>query len=407
MKAGILMSFIKWITSFFMAISMFFSSIFGLFSKPGPNVEPPVEEPRTLICGVCHPDDDSVQIKNAGLGWVRIDIPYPYNKNGSISAAYTAFKSRAKAFAEQGVKVLGITPYPRHYLSTGGFDPSTDENAQRTKDIAVFLCSDLRDVIGGLQITNEMNLSKFASPLTLEQAAKFIGFQAQVLSEVKGDLIIGYNSAGIGENLHALMQPYLPYMDYVGVDLYFGTHGDGTLQDFVSGVREINRLTGPVILTEFGFPGAGEPKSVQERAAVLARYGYESEEAARADIESFIEKLPEAFKSNVYQTYPDPAQWGDAVFKKWRTHFYGYIDCSIPGIPHTPEGQAEFYWQLIPLLKTTDCLAGFFIFRWQDSGVCSGCGQADCPFKSAWGLLDKNGEPKPAYYAVSEAIAAE
>ena len=407
-KEGAKMAIWNWLTSVFMAISMFFSSIFGFFGA-GENKQPPVVEPpepaRACICGVCHPSDDYAMLKDAGLDWVRFDIPYPYNKDGSINAAYTAFKNRAQGFAEQGIKVLAITPYPKYYFNIGGFDPSAEENAERTKEIAVFLLNDLRSVIGGLQISNEMGVASFTMPLTLEQAAKFVGIQAQAISEIKGDLLVGYNSAGVYEELHRLMQPYLPYMDYVGIDLYYGTLSNGSLQDYVSDIRKVNELTGkPVMLTEFGYASAGRQTTAQERAAILASYGYSSEAAVRADIVNFIAKLPDALRSYILTKYPDPAAQSNAIFHEIAKHFYGHLDCSVPGIPHTQEGQAEFFRQLLPLLKETDCLAGFFIFSWKDYGQCPYCGRLDCPYKSVWGITDANGEPKAAYYAVRDAV---
>jgi hypothetical protein len=35
--------------------------------------------------------------------------------------------------------------------------------------------------------------------------------------------------------------------------------------------------------------------------------------------------------------------------------------------------------------------------------MCYVCGQADCPTETRWGLVDSNGDPKPAFYAVQAA----
>ena len=400
------MAIVKWFEYVLIIFSLLFTSITGFFNGTNKDTQLLLEKTGGYIYGVCHPDENYERIDELGLGWVRFDIPYPYNADGSISNSYTEFKNRAKGYADQGIKVLAITPYPRSYFDIGGFDPSTDENAERTKEIAVFLCNDLRDIISGIQITNEMGVSNFTYPLTMEQAAKFIGIQAEALSEVKGDLIIGYNSAGVMEELHYLMKPYLQYMDYVGVDLYYGTWYGGELHDYVSAVRKVNRITKkPIIVAEFGYISAGEPKSEADCAEILAHYGYDSEAAARADIENFVAKLPDALKSHVYEEFPDPATWGDAVFEAMDKHFYGYLDEKLTGIAHTPEGQAEFYSELLPNFKKIDCLAGFFVFCWRDSSACWYCGQSDCPYETAWGITDVNGNPKPAFYAIKDAMA--
>ncbi|MCR4615755.1 MAG: hypothetical protein K5756_06355 [Clostridiales bacterium] len=398
------MSIITWFESVLLTISLIISAVSGFFTNAPAKTARLLEKTDGYICGVCHPDENYGALKDAGLGWVRFDIPYPYNSDGSISGSYTAFKNRAKGYAERGIKIMAITPYPRSYFDIGGFDPSADENIQRTQDIAVFLCNDLRDIVSGIQITNEMGVTTFTLPLNLEQAAKFIGIQAEALNNVKGDIIVGYNTAGENQKLHKLLKPYLSYMDYVGVDLYYGSWGDGTLRDYVNALRDVNMWTGkPIIIEEFGYLSKGAPKTAEEKAAKLARYGYDSEEAARADIENFVKRLPPAFQGRIYEAHSEPAEWGDAVFKD--SHFYGELTASIKGIPHTFDGQAEYYRQLIPVLKQVDCLAGFFIYCWRDSTVCWYCGQDDCPFETAWGITDLNGVPKPAYYAVKESIA--
>jgi hypothetical protein len=60
----------------------------------------------------------------------------------------------------------------------------------------------------------------------------------------------------------------------------------------------------------------------------------------------------------------------------------------------------------LPNLKKIDCLAGFFVFCWRDSPACWYCGQSDCPYETAWGITDVNGNPKPAFYAVKDAMAS-
>lgn len=399
------MQIVIWFESVFLIFSLLFTSITGFFNGTNKDAAALQEQAGGYIYGVCHPDENYDGIHQLGLGWVRFDIPYPYSPDGSLSESYKAFKVRAKGYADQGIKVMAITPYPRSYFEVGGFDPSADENAQKTKDIAVFLCNDLRDIVGGIQITNEMGIASFTYPLTLEQAAKFIGIQAEALNEVKGDLIIGYNSSGKSEKLHNLMKPYLDYMDYVGVDLYYGTWSEGGFYDYATAVRTVNRITKkPIIVAEFGFVSTGEPKTDEQRAEILASYGYDSEEAARADIENFVSKLPDQMKNRIYEEYPDPATWGDAVFSDMGVHFYSYLNNTIAGVTHSPEGQAEFYRELLPALKEMDCVAGFFIFCWKDSPICWYCGQSVCPYETAWGINDLNGQPKPAFYAIKEVM---
>ena len=49
-----------------------------------------------------------------------------------------------------------------------------------------------------------------------------------------------------------------------------------------------------------------------------------------------------------------------------------------------------------------DILLGQFYVRWADQGNCWQCGQPDCPAETAWGLVDREGRPKPSYAAYRE-----
>ena len=397
---------LAFVQSAILAVTYLFGSVLNL---PDPHVDDLLERCGGYICGVCHPDENYTLLQNGGFGWVRFDIPYPYNADGSISSSYTAFKNRARGYAERGIKVMAITPYPRSYFEIGGFDPVAPENVEKTQQIAVFLLEDLREICGALQITNEMGIETFTYPLTREQAIRFIGIQLQALDPIKGDFPIGYNSAGLSEWLHKGMRPYHQYCDYVGVDLYTGNTSDATARDYIKRIRRIYRITHlPVILEEFGFLSEGAPKTAEEKAAILSEYGYASEEEAAADIENFVRKLPAAFQQRLRESYTKD-EWAKAVFQDYRDHFYREISSrgTYRGCAHTPEGQAAFYADLLPRLRRVKCLAGMFIYCWRDSGVCWFCGQAGCPLETRWGLLDPSGTPKPAYDAVKQCFASE
>ena len=45
--------------------------------------------------GVCHLDPDYDLIKEANVEWFRDDIPFPYNKDGSISQHYENWKKES------------------------------------------------------------------------------------------------------------------------------------------------------------------------------------------------------------------------------------------------------------------------------------------------------------------------
>ncbi len=398
------MKVIAFLESIFITISCFFGSVFNL---PDKNVKNLIEVNGGYIYGVCHPNENYEMLRDAGLKWVRFDIPYPFNQAGEISGHYLAFKARAKGYTDRGFQVMAVTPYPRDYFNIGGFNPV--EEVEKTQEIAVFLYNDLKDITGAFQVTNEMGIEGFTRPLTLEEAAVFIGIQLEALDKVTGDFPIGYNSAEVNKKLQKLMKPYLKYCDYVGLDLYTGNQGKAEASAYAKNVKKLYRLTGkPVIMEEFGFWSEGGPKTPEQKAEILGRYGYATEAEAIADGMNFIRKLPPQFQQRLRDNYPDDeARWAQLVFEKEYQHFYGETAAeTMENIPHTPEGQAEYFRRVMGELKKLNCLAGVIIYCCQDMEYCWACGHAWCPFETRWGLFYLDGTPKPAYYAVKEIITS-
>ena len=135
---------------------------------------------------------------------------------------------------------------------------------------------------------------------------------------------------------------------------------------------------------------------------------YDTEAEAIADGAAFIGKLPPQFRQRLQDLYPnDEARWAELVFSKEYQHFYGETAAeTMENIPHTPEGQAEYFKKVMGELKKMNCLAGMIVYCCQDMPYCYVCGHSWCPFETKWGLIDPDGTPKPAYYTVKEIIAA-
>ena len=229
---------------------------------------------KGYLCGVCHPNNDYEQIKAANIGWVRIDIPFPYDTAGNLSTQYLAFKERSKRFQKNGIKVMAITPYPQEYIAYDA-DIRTISGERRVREIARFMIQDLQEIVDGIQVTNEMGMPHFTLPLTIDEASRFIGVQLEEMYELRGSIIIGYNSAMIQADLHRRMKPWYRYCDYVGMDIYIGCFGKmrGYLWEFEFILRYLWAMTGkPVILQEFGYISGGETKSPAEKRAVLMKY---------------------------------------------------------------------------------------------------------------------------------------
>lgn len=360
--------------------------------------------------GVCHLDPDYELIKEGNIEWFRTDIPFPYNADGSISQSYINFKAEIKGYVDNGIRIFAITPYPDDYIEYG-LDPRKPESRKGIQDIARFYVEDLKDLVGAFQVTNEMGIDRFTLPLTLDEAADFIGMQLEAMYPVRGDILIGYNLGGLSVvQLPFKMTEYHQYCDYVGLDMYLGCFENvlKNADQYITILNFVRKVTGkPVILCEFGYIGYGEPKTDEEKKAILQQYGFDSEEEARANIDEFINNLPEDMKEEIIEDYSDrtPEERADLIFEgEYSNHLYCELSEGIGlyGFEHTPEGQAEFFEYIIPKIRDLDYVIGMFVYCWHDSDSCYVCGQADCPVETGWGLVDGQGNPKPSYYAVKE-----
>ena len=235
--------------------------------------------------GVCHADPDYELIKEANIGWTRKDIPFPFEKDGTVRQRYLDWKAEMKAYADNGIRIFAVTPYPDDYIEYG-LDPRDPASKEGIQDIARFYVEDLKGIVGAFQVTNEMGIDRFTLPLTLDEAADFIGMQLEAMYPVRGNIIIGYNMGGLAIlELPFKMAKYHRYCDYVGVDMYLGSFEDIShwLDHYLVILGFVRKITcKPIILCEFGYIGYGEPKSEEEKKAVLQQYGFNSEEEATA-----------------------------------------------------------------------------------------------------------------------------
>ena len=378
-----------------------------------------------FVRGICHSGSDYTRLLENNIEWERLDCPFPYERDGvTFTAGYLNFKQNLAARKAAGVKTLLVTPFPEHFINAG-MDPRTPEGEQKVKETIVKLFLDLKDYIGGVQIANEMGVPNFQRPLNNQEAARFLEVQLKALYPIKGNIPVGYNTAGPQFDINALMKPHLEYVDFYGLDIYLGCHyGLGDF-NFVNGMWLFDLITmlmwsylgKPIILTEFGYLSAGEPKTqAQKDALLLERYGYPNEAAmiaaAKAD--------PEAFLTDMAGRNPSMASfirrfnendlsrvWSFLTSLECVTHLYCELpaDYQIVGFPHSPQGEADFYRDVLPRFAKYPYVLGEFVYAWKDSDHCYLCGQSDCPSETGWGLVDRLGDPKPALEAVREEFA--
>ena len=357
------------------------------------------EKAGGMIHGICRPNEDYDLLKEAGFGWVRTGLSLPPEDGewGDIG--------RLRRYRDNGLKVMAITPSVGWYMGRG-IDPRTPEGEERVRELAREIITRLGGVISGIQICNEIGIPRFGHPLTMDEAVRFLGVQAEAMALLKGDIIVGYNSVGPEVNLHFKMRPWFPYLDYVGFDMYVGCFFPVLTQ---MGIFELLAkylwafTRKPVMLMEFGYLAGGAPKTKDEKRAILQKYGAQSERDAKKRIHEFVGHFNE--KS---QKYVERCASGDCGKFVFGPDFKHHLYCDMPGsirtrgCPHTQEGQAAFYRRLLPRLEKLPFLGGMFIYTNTDDEACGICGQAECPVETQWGLCTRDGEPKLGYYAVKE-----
>ena len=358
-----------------------------------------------FIKGVCHPTENFEQVKNANIEWARFDVPFPFDKDGNENESYKRFKARIKSFHDNGIKVLAVTPFPDSFIKYG-LDVRKKEDIPGIEKVAEFLIKDLKDICGCLQIANEIGIPRFTLPLTLKEGAEFLGICARAMAPYKGDTLICYNSPGNQVELNLLLLPYMEYFDFVGIDIYMGCFLFGTMWLFDGILRYLYALTGkPIVLNEFGYISGGAPKTKKEKLDIIRSYGAKNKRDAKKHIDTFIESLPERMRNYVKRCAQEPSNYARYIFmSEFTNHFYKEIPrtCVIPGYPHTQEGQAKFYRDIIPRLASLEFMCGLMVFCWRDSERCYVCGQEDCPTETCWGLVTCDGKEKPSYYAVQD-----
>jgi len=392
------------------------------------------EKTGGIIHGVCHPKNDYDNLKEAGVDWVRFDLTCPaLDKDGNPTAGYKAFKADAQSYVDKGINVMCVTPYPYEYVyyseyggdaasgTVSSVDPRTPEGLAYVAEEAKFIVQDLKDVCKAIQITNEMTVDRFRTPLTLDEAATYVSVQLEAMNDVKGNTIVGYNLNDFTMyQFFKKVGDYNKYCDYLGVDLYLGcfesTFHDLIWYDII--LRGFYQQSGlPMLVNEFGYIGAGQTKTADQKKAFLETFGYESEEEAKENIRDLFNhpNFSSEIRRRINTDYPGATdeQLIDLIFNPnnsngYRQHFYEEISdgFQLTDYPHTPEGQASFYRDAIQKhFMKMPFLCGSFAYCWKEPSECYICGSANCPIETGWGFVKDDGTYKPSFYALKESYA--
>ncbi len=357
--------------------------------------------------GICHPGTDYAALTEAGLGWVRRDVPYPFDNDGNVSADHYKFLEETRTYLKNGLRSVVVSPYPRTFLAHG-IDPRTVEGLEQVRQVCAFLAKEYSDLGVCWQATNEMFVIHFRAPLNIPESMAFLIASLQGLRMGEPGGIIGHNTVSTSEGWDTLGHEILRQTecDYLGFDLYNGTWSSGGTDTYIDRIGELYALYNiPIVLMEFGFAslGGNAHSDNREAYAYLENLGFHGEADLQSRMDEFVETLPPRLKHTAMTCAPEdrfPAILGmmPHLTKLW------YAEMTHP---HTEAGQAAFYGEILPKLLADKRLGGAIIYCWQDSHACFTCGASDCPCETAWGITRCDGTKKPAYDTIKRIFNGE
>ncbi len=355
-----------------------------------------------FLKGICHPGKDYASLTEAGIRWIRRDAPYPFDADGSLSADHLEFLEETRIYAENGLRSVIVSPYPREFLRHG-IDPRTEEGLENVREVCAFLAKEYRGLGVCWQATNEMFVIHFRAPLTISESMEFLIASLQGLRRGDPDAALGHNTVSTDEGWDELGHEILKRTDcdYLGFDLYNGTWGPGDTDTYIDRITELYNLYKlPVILMEFGFASLGGNAHADGREGweYLKNLGFDGWDDLQNRMDEFIETLPPPLKHTAVTCAPEDRLNAIVGMMPHLTKLW-FAEMTLP---HTEEGQAAFYAEILPKLLADSRLAGAVVYCWRDSKTCFTCGADDCPCETAWGITRCDGTRKPAYDIIKE-----
>ena len=320
-------------------------------------------------------------VRELGVEWMRLGIAFPWKDKmfGTLSEQYLEDREEIRRTHDAGFQIMPATP------SMGGFtydealgkacwhdsfpdfvgEKGTEEYYENVREALRFICEDLGDDAGIYwQCMNEIDIPTFSHDYPDDIVADTARACAEGICRARPDARCGINIAGYNENaVHMLDLVYREGHSfyYVGVDQYFGSWQPGDVENWNGVIDALyERYHLPVLANEWGYSSGGE----------------------------YTTEHPDM--TNVPAGFPDVC-----VVKKWFHEVEG---------GHTPEVQADYFDRGLKLFAEHPHCIGSFMFCWRDAYHCYHCGEPDCPAECYWGIVTTDCKPKPAYYAVKEAL---
>ena len=343
-------------------------------------IEPPEGRPGPFMVGVAASiakltAQERMLIRAAGIQWLRTD-GFSFDrelflKGEEQPARFLAFKAHLAELRKEGFQFMGITPGPRNMPANAGV-PGSPAYLENYRRMCGYLAAEFRGLIDFWQVANELDIWIFRAGLSLQQSVDFLKAGITGLKETDRRLKVGINitlfpslpgevdgNTDEHEGVYIAKGIYQDSgldLDYAGFDSYPGTWRRGGPDSWNEYLDAFYELTGkPVIIQEFGYASEGELMTEEE----MMRGAYPCE------------------------------------VKKWKFAWRG---------AHSRDIQAQFIEETFRVLAGKPFVIGATYYRWNDPETCWQCGLADCPAETAWGLVDRDRNPKPSYHTFKSAV---
>lgn len=332
---------------------------------------------RPKIAGITPSGNhDYALMAQAGIGWLRWGLGFPFGERPDrASERFRRRLREARRLRRIGFGLLGGTFGPgsfrydpakrdtvwRSGLPAWAGEPGSESYFAAVAEAARAVGTACRGVVALWQIANEPDIDIFRGSLTQDQVARFLLASARGVKAGDPSARTGINIGELSPYAAGLIErTYLvkdgPF-DYIGLDGYFGSWQPGGPWSWQGYIDDAYRLTGrPVLINEWGYSSLGSAPPSED----LRRTRHYNQGVCRS------------------RTWP----------RVWRSE-------------HSPREQADYVRVAKRLFLDHPRVAGDFFFKWSDDPACWQCGQAACPAECAWGLVDVNGVPKPAWHALA------